>query len=376
MVNSAHGRHRGRRNLRRPFGRLAVLAAVAALTVYGTVATEAQRAPSDRGPAEEPSATKTAIPSSSPDANAAKPPPSSSSPATSGPVPARPAPSRAAALATGPSLAAPPSTAAAEPPARNLLRTSVPPAAPKLQELPTGDLPGWKQAFREDFDKGNVPVGGFPGPAYAAKWSAGYVDGTPDTAGQRGAKSGYYPSKVLSVRNGMLDWYLHTENGVSMGAAPTPKIPNSSTGPHRDNSFLYGRFSVRFKADPLRGFKTAWLLWPDSGIWPRDGELDYPEGDLSTKFYGAVHKMGNDPYATDIFPSGTTFTQWHVATMEWSPGKVEFFLDGRSIGAGTSKTPNIPMHYILQTEACLFGCPKPETAGHVYLDWIAIWKRG
>jgi hypothetical protein len=61
--------------------------------------------------------------------------------------------------------------------------------------------------------------------------------------------------------------------------------------------------------------------------------------------------------------------------MEWSPGKVEFFLDGRSLGAGTSRTPNIPMHYVLQTEACLFGCPKPETAGHVYLDWIAIWKR-
>jgi beta-glucanase (GH16 family) len=255
------------------------------------------------------------------------------------------------------------------------LTATVPPADPTLQELPAGDLPGWKQVFREDFDQGNVPVGGFPGPAYAAKWSAGYVDGTPDTAGQRGAKSGYYPSKVLSVRNGMLDWYLHTENGVSMGAAPTPKIPNSSTSPHRDNSFLYGRFSVRFKADPLRGFKTAWLLWPDSGIWPRDGELDYPEGDLSTKFYGAVHKMGNDPYATDVFSSGTTFTQWHVATMEWSPGKVEFFLDGRSIGAGTSKTPNVPMHYILQTEACLFGCPKPDTAGHVYLDWIAIWKR-
>jgi hypothetical protein len=261
------------------------------------------------------------------------------------------------------------------PPPPKPLTQKAPAADPKLHQLPTGDLPGWKQVFREDFNQGNVPVGGFPGPAYAAKWSAGYVDGTPDTAGQRGAKSGYYPSKVLSVKNGMLDWYLHTEGGVSMGAAPTPKIPNSSTNPHRANSLLYGRFSVRFKADPLGGFKTAWLLWPDSGIWPRDGELDFPEGDLSTKFYGAVHKMGNDPYATDIIYSDTTFTQWHVATMEWSPGKVEFFLDGRSLGAGTSRTPNIAMHYILQTEACLFGCPKPDTAGHVYLDWIAIWKR-
>jgi hypothetical protein len=61
--------------------------------------------------------------------------------------------------------------------------------------------------------------------------------------------------------------------------------------------------------------------------------------------------------------------------MEWSPGKVEFFLDGRSLGAGTTLTPNTPMHYILQTEACLPFCPLPQTAGHVYLDWIAIWKR-
>jgi len=373
MANSAHARHRLRRTVPRPLGRVAVLAAVIALTVYGTVATQAQRPPEDGAAAAGPSATKTpAAPGASSTAPApnrvagtAKPSPPSSSR-----VPSR------AALAAPTSAAAPPSTAApVAPPAPKPLPEKVPPTDPLLHELPTGDLPGWQQVFREDFDQGNVPVGGFPGPAYAAKWSAGYKDGTPDTAGQRGAKSGYYPSKVLSVKDGMLDWYLHTENGVSMGAAPTPKIPNSSSNPRRDNSFLYGRFSVRFKADPLRGFKTAWLLWPDSGIWPRDGELDYPEGDLSTKFYGAVHKMGNDPYATDIIYSDTTFTQWHVATMEWSPGKVEFFLDGRSLGAGTSKVPNIPMHYILQTEACLFGCPKPETAGHVYLDWIAIWKR-
>ncbi|MDQ4046192.1 MAG: glycosidase, partial [Actinomycetota bacterium] len=71
----------------------------------------------------------------------------------------------------------------------------------------------------------------------------------------------------------------------------------------------------------------------------------------------------------------TTYADWHVATIEWSPSKVEFFLDGRSLGAGTTATPNTPMHYILQTESCLTGCPLPQTAGHVYLDWIAILKR-
>src|ERR1700712_5205376 len=152
--------------------------------------------------------------------------------------------------------------------------------SPSGQAMPVGDLPGWKQVFTEDFTSGNVPLGSFPGPAYSAKWSANYKDGTPDTAGQlSGGDSAYFPSKVLSVRNGLLDMYLHTENGISMGAAPSPKFGPAK--PPRSNSLLYGRYSVRFRADALQGYKTAWLLWPDSGIWPRDGEVDYPEQDLT-----------------------------------------------------------------------------------------------
>lgn len=245
-----------------------------------------------------------------------------------------------------------------------------------LQNLPAGDLPGWKQIFAEDFTKGDVPLGGFPGPLYQADWSAGYKDGTPDTAGQAsGGKSGYYPSKVLSVHNGMLDWFLHSENGVFMGAAPAPKIPNASTAPPRSNSLLYGRVSVRFKADSLAGFKTAWLFWPDSGVWPRDGEIDFPEGDLADIVYGAAHWANPDPSAADKFDSTSPFTSWHVATTEWSPGRVEFILDGQSLGVSTTMVPATPMHYILQTEACLPKCPAPETQGHVYLDWIAVWSR-
>ncbi len=240
----------------------------------------------------------------------------------------------------------------------------------------SGDLPGWKHVFEEDFSAGDVPVGAFPGPLYQEKWSAGYKDGTPDTAAQiGGTSSGYYPSKVLSVRNGALDWFLHSEDGVSMGAAPTPKIPNSSSNPPRDNSLLYGRYSVRFRADSLSGFKTAWLLWPDSGVWPRDGEIDFPEGGLDRIIYGAAHYEKDGADAFEKFDSDQPFTTWHVATMEWMPDRVEFYLDGKSLGASRAAPPTVPMHFILQTESCLPvpNCPLPETQGHVSLDWISIW---
>ncbi|MDQ1621771.1 MAG: hypothetical protein QOH19_189 [Actinomycetota bacterium] len=246
------------------------------------------------------------------------------------------------------------------------------PEAPESKQ--GGDLPGWRQVFEEEFSAGDVRLGGFPGDPYKNRWSAGYRDGTPDTAGQKksGGKSGYYPSKVLSVHDGVLDWYLHSDNGVSMGAAPQPKIPNASARPPRHNSLLYGRYSVRFMADPLAGFKIAWLLWPDSGVWPRDGEIDFPEGELDLTIYGAAH-AGTD--SAEIFDSKMPFGSWHVATTEWSPERIEFFLDGVSLGASTTDVPSKPMHLILQTESCLMGCPAPGTEGHVYLDWIRIWTR-
>lgn len=286
-------------------------------------------------------------------------PPPAHTPAPGGPGPVRPIPASGAAPA--------PSKSTGSSRADNSVSG---------QRVPVGDLPGWRQVFASDFTHGDVPVGAFPGAAYAAKWSAGYGDGTPDTAGQAsGGKSGYYPSKVLSVKNGVLDWYLHSENGTSMGAAPTPIIANTSTSPRRPNSQLYGRYSVRFKADSLPGFKTAWLMWPDSGVWPRDGELDYPEGDLAGTFSGAVHRSGSAQDIFDVVPSNTLFTSWHTATTEWTPGRVAFLLDGKPIGSINIGTPVKPMHYILQTESCLTGCPLAATAGHVQVAWVAIWSK-
>jgi Glycosyl hydrolases family 16 len=247
---------------------------------------------------------------------------------------------------------------------------------PSLEAVPVGDLPGWTQVFVEDFTDGDVPLGGFPG-IYGSRWHETYPDGAPDTHAKTQPKdqrtSGYYPSKVLSVHDGVLDMFLHSENGVSMGAAPSPRFAGATQPPY--NSQLYGRYSVRFKADSLPGFKVAWLLWPVSKQWPQHGEVDFPEGDLSKVIYAALHGIGPDGHRFDVFRPNVPFTDWHVATTEWSPGRIEFFLDGISIGVATSMVPETPMRYILQTESCLTGCPAPEASGHVYVDWVAIWAR-
>ena len=231
--------------------------------------------------------------------------------------------------------------------------------------MPTGDLSGWHQIFSEDFNT-DVPLGGFPGAAYGNKFSV-YPDGTPDTAGQHGAPSRYDPSKVISVSDGLLNLHLHSENGTPMAAAILPTLP----GNH-----LYGKYTIRFRSDALPGFKTAWLLWPDSGAWPHDGEIDFPEGDLSGNISAFVHHQNatsdNDQ---DSYNTSTTFTSWHTASVEWTPNKVVFILDGKTIGTSTNRIPNTPMHWVIQTESCSDGCPAASTTGNLQIAWVVAYSQ-
>lgn len=238
-----------------------------------------------------------------------------------------------------------------------------PAPSPSGEAMPVGDLPGWHQVFADDFTT-NVPLGSFPGSAYNARWSM-YPDGARDTAGQQGSPSRYYPSKVVSVNNGVLDKYLHTENGTPMGAALLPLTPSPQT---------YGRYAVRFRADSLAGFKTAWLLWPDSGVWPQAGEIDFPEGDLDGTMFAFMHRLGATSGSDqDWYNTNTSYTGWHTTVIEWTPERVTFILDGRVVGTSTNRIPNTPMHYVLQTESCLNGCPDANTAGHLQIDWVTIY---
>ncbi|NUP58383.1 MAG: glycoside hydrolase family 16 protein [Pseudarthrobacter sp.] len=92
--------------------------------------------------------------------------------------------------------------------------------------------------------------------------------------------------------------------------------------------------------------------------------------------YAAMHGAGSPGGdVIDVFHTALSFTSWHTATTEWSPGRVEFFLDGSSIGVSTAAIPDTPMHYMLQTESCLPACPDPAASGHLYVDWVAIWKK-
>ena len=266
-------------------------------------------------------------------------------------VPANPRPVTQPPVVVAPTTppTAPPTTTPA-PPATGALATT---AAPR------GDLPGWKQVFAEDFTT-PAATGSFPGTAYGTRWTR--YDGFKDTD-KRGL---YAPAKVLSVHDGALDMHLRTENGVPLVAAPVPLVDGKWF------SQKYGRYSVRFKADPVPGYKTAWLLWPQSNDW-NQGEIDFPEGGLDGTIHAFNHCVGNPTancFATD---TGARYTEWHTATIEWTPTGVTFFLDGRNLGTSAT-SPSAAMQWVLQTETSGSG-PAAGASGHVLVDWAVMYSR-
>ncbi len=215
--------------------------------------------------------------------------------------------------------------------------------------------------LREDFTD-NVAVGGFADSAYGQRWTA-YPDGWGDTSGL----GTYAPSRVLSVEDGALVFDLRAEDGEYLGAALT-------AGDTYGQQF--GRFSIRWRADPVPGFGLAFLLWPDSERWPDDGEIDFPEGWLDGSITATAHHA--DPAGgRDRFDTGVSMTDWHVTTVEWTPSAVTFSLDGRVVGTSTTDVPQHPMHLVLQAGTNGSGTPPPDDArGRIQVDWVQVDAHG
>jgi len=166
------------------------------------------------------------------------------------------------------------------------------------------------------------------------------------------------------VRGGILDMYIHTEDGVHMVAAPIARATERQR---------YGRYSVRFRSDPVPGYKVAWLLWPSSNV--RDeGEIDFPEGNLDGRIAAFSHCVNDQRRNCFAKTTGERFTDWHTATTEWTPGRVTFFLDGEQIGTTTNRVSSTPMKWVLQTETAFRGPePSDSASGHVQIDWAVAY---
>ncbi|MGR3763041.1 carbohydrate binding domain-containing protein [Rossellomorea sp. NS-SX7] len=101
----------------------------------------------------------------------------------------------------------------------------------------------------------------------------------------------------------------------------------------------YGKFEARMKLPEGQGFWPAFWMMPEDdvyGKWPTSGEIDIMEsaGGDTSKIGGAIHygeEFPNNTYtAKDYhFPEGEDATGYHTYGVEWEPGEIRWYVDGK-----------------------------------------------
>ncbi|WP_438482320.1 glycoside hydrolase family 16 protein [Oleiharenicola lentus] len=112
-------------------------------------------------------------------------------------------------------------------------------------------------------------------------------------------------------------------------------------------STKYGRIEARLKLPNGQGIWPAFWMLGDAinkTPWPECGEIDVMEqiGHQPGTLYGTLHGPGyfgqHGMSKSTQLPAGETFRdKYHVFSVEWSPGKIEWFLDGKSYHTLTPK---------------------------------------
>lgn len=96
-------------------------------------------------------------------------------------------------------------------------------------------------------------------------------------------------------------------------------------------------FQVSFNKNTPGGYA---LVWPEDDKWPGP-EMDLVEVLRSGQGYATIHRNngGKDAYDTYYMPKGIDFTKPHTFAMNWQPGKIEFFVDGKEYAETTKNVP-------------------------------------
>ena len=173
--------------------------------------------------------------------------------------------------------------------------------------------------------------------------------------------SGDFAAANTSLANGILDLKVDKVSGAWKGALVILKTP-----------FTYGEVQIRARVDAGTGSRVADLLWPASGQWPP--EIDFHEiasGDrqlvLNTLHYPPGNQMIHTLYAADA-------TAWHVFGVRWSPGLIEYTLDGKvEATVRSTHVPDEPM--TLHLQVAVAENQTPDHVVHLQVDWVSLVPR-
>lgn len=190
----------------------------------------------------------------------------------------------------------------------------------------------WQLVWDDEFDRSgtNLDTNGVD----LDKW--GYQEGTGSQYGLDGwgnEEQQSYSKNNIKVENGKLviEARKETANGkpYTSGRLYTEPTLNKT----------YGKFEAKIKMPEGEGIWPAFWMVPSNseyGVWASSGELDIMEarGRLPHEVAGTIHygKKWPNNKATGAdyqFENGESITGEHVYGVEWEPGEIRWYVDGK-----------------------------------------------
>jgi hypothetical protein len=111
------------------------------------------------------------------------------------------------------------------------------------------------------------------------------------------------------------------------------------------NTILYGKIEFDAKVPDYQGTMAAILTWPESDVWPRDGEIDiletpHNENMFSTHYAGPDGEHWYDSIRSNTFDA----SQWNHYEMTWLPDRLTIEVNGQLVAEWTdpSQIPDVP----------------------------------
>jgi beta-glucanase (GH16 family) len=161
-----------------------------------------------------------------------------------------------------------------------------------------------------------------------------------------------------------VQWYLPTQDQVSHGVLNLVASPTSTTGTNAQGDVqIYPCRSGMVTTDPNFDFTYGYLqvvaripkgrnTWPALWMLPADHTTDLPEvdimeiiGNTTSQPAMAFHPVVG-PQRTIVAKTANLSSGWHTFGLNWEPGSLTWYVDGKAVFVVTTEVPNQPMYFL------------------------------
>jgi beta-glucanase (GH16 family) len=204
-------------------------------------------------------------------------------------------------------------------------------AAPRVSSGPPPPPHGWTSTFDDEFDG---PAGTPPNPL---RWvhergGTGWGDDqlqyyTNDVGNAHLDGAGHLAITGDRASSNLTCWYGPCRFTSAKITTLEPQLALFSQG--------YGHFEARIRMPIGKGLWPAfWLVGDNMTSVGSDnaGEIDVMEmlGDRPTQVEQHAHGPGLDFGGPITLPSGNSVADWHAYAVDWTPGRIDWQVDGRT----------------------------------------------